>query len=77
MIKLFLGLNYYPDGGYDDFKGSFDDIESAKEWVEKEYSEAYFDGWAHLVLDDKIILRGYRDSSSWDVKPWEWWSIND
>lgn len=29
---LFIGLHYYPLGGWDDFKDSFDTVEEAKQY---------------------------------------------
>ena len=72
-ILLFLGNNYYPAGGWDDFKGYFEDIESAKKWVQENEVDA-FTKWAHLVYMDKIILYGcgkFKEYYTFD-KPSEW-----
>lgn len=37
-VKLFIGNDYYPLGGYKDFKGYFDNIDLAKKYVEEEYA---------------------------------------
>ncbi len=53
--KLFYGDNYYPLGGYDDFKGNFDSIEEAIKYLKvAEPCASYM--WAHIVLDDKIVF---------------------
>ena len=66
--KLFCGACYYAEGGYNDFRGSFDSIEDAKLHADglPDYCE-----WAQIVLDDKIIQTG----GCWDKSPWKWESL--
>lgn len=52
---LFAGNNFYPCGGWDDFKGGFSSIANAKLWLQKNQPDANF-GWAHIVYDWKIIM---------------------
>lgn len=71
-VKLFLGEDFYPMGGYDDFHSYFETVEEAKEYVEENY---HLDDckWAHMVVNDKIILEGHIDTSySIRKAEWEW-----
>jgi len=70
LIKLFYGDQYYPLGGYEDFKGNFSTIEEAKSYVEK--LEQCFLNWAHIVIDDKIVLKGVLDTDFINEDIWEW-----
>jgi hypothetical protein len=40
---LFAGDDYYPDGGWEDYRGAFGSVESAKAAVRPS------DDWAHVV----------------------------
>jgi len=42
---LFAGDFYYPNGGWDDFKGDFDSVENAKDWLEGDGGA----DWAHVI----------------------------
>lgn len=53
--KLFAGEQYYPIGGYEDFKGNFDSLEEAMQSFDNT-REAYCGQWAHIVCDDVIIM---------------------
>lgn len=56
---LFAGHNYYPEGGFDDFHGSFETIEAAKEWLglnPNKISNQYIDHWCHIV-----------DRNTWEI----------
>jgi hypothetical protein len=55
---LFAGDQYYPLGGFEDFKGCFGSIDEARKSFEDEYS-CDTDCWAHIVFDDRIICKGY------------------
>ncbi len=52
---LFSGSNFYPSGGWDDFKGYFSSIEDAKLWLQKNEPNAHY-MWAHIVYNHKIIM---------------------
>lgn len=52
---LFSGNDFYPLGGWQDFKGCFESIEKAKEWSEINEPDPMF-SWAHIVCENKIIL---------------------
>ena len=59
---LFAGHRYYPDGGFDDFRGSFNSIDEAKEWFGSNYdkiSHSYIDHWCQVVDRDtfEIVAR--------------------
>ncbi len=68
-FKLFLGEDFYPIGGHDDFAGYFDSIQEAKEFCEKEHPENEC-MWAQIVFKDIVICRG--DIDFYPKKPWEW-----
>jgi len=67
---LFAGDNYYPNGGMDDFVGSFYRIDEAKKIGSKKYAISYdckmrghslvSIDWVHILDSEKnkIILRG-------------------
>lgn len=57
---LFAGARYYPGGGWEDFKGSFDSHKEAEQYsLSLELSEEYYGYWAHWVdieTSEKRIL---------------------
>jgi hypothetical protein len=57
MIMLFAGTNYYPSGGWEDFKGYFNSIEDAMKFINDDKKFSYC-SWCHIVIDNKIILQG-------------------
>jgi hypothetical protein len=57
MIMLFAGTNYYPSGGWEDFKGYFNSIEDAMKFINDDKDLSYC-SWCHIVIDNKIILQG-------------------
>jgi len=65
---VFAGRNYYPYGGWEDFKGIFNTIEDAQKSFENE-SENYYNEWAHIVKDGKIIFEGFLN---WGKYPRKW-----
>lgn len=67
--KLFFGDNFYPNGGYEDFIGIFQTLKSAKEYSEKQ--DQYSGKWAHIVVENKILVKGTWDKFYNDNK-WEW-----
>ncbi len=52
---VFMGDDYYPSGGWDDFVCYFNTIEEAREYLESQDCDYK---WAHVVHENKIILRG-------------------
>jgi len=65
MIKrflLFAGNDYYPEGGANDFKGSYDSIEDAvKAHNPKEFE--YDGGWANIFdLENEKIVKQFHMS---------------
>jgi len=58
---LFSGDDYYPSGGWQDFRGDFETIEKAKEHflVDKDGNR----DWMHVVdsTDGRIVFRGSYD----------------
>ena len=53
---LFAGYDYYPSGGWEDFKGYFDSIEDAKNYLLR--IEMGHDSWMHIVEEGEIIMNG-------------------
>lgn len=54
---LFAGDNYYPMGGFDDFRGDFDTIELAEQHLKACFSDV---DWAHIVdRDTRVIIKKY------------------
>lgn len=55
---LFAGATYYPSGGWDDFVGSFDTTEQAKDALLAKGFD-YYD-WAHIVdaTDGAVVWAG-------------------
>lgn len=45
---VFCGNEYYPNGGWNDYKGGFDSIEEAIEFCEKIMKDEHFD-WGQVV----------------------------
>lgn len=44
----FIGAIYYPSGGMDDFKGDFDTIEEAQNFIEEKVEQQWEYTWAHI-----------------------------
>lgn len=55
---LFAGDHYYPKGGWDDFRDSFDTIEAAMNAGEALLKAAPGCDWAH-ILDTETMRRVY------------------
>jgi hypothetical protein len=60
MYLVFKGDYYYPQGGWQDFVGSFDTYDEADEAAATRSSE-----WSHIVHDGAIILQ--RDEHNREV----------
>lgn len=60
-VLLFVGSAYYPNGGWEDFVGSFDSIEAAKKRIMNHHQEESFE-WAHIVSDGKIKVYAQKDN---------------
>jgi len=70
--KVFVGNVFYPNGGYLDFCGIFPFVASAIEYVENKFisEDMHVDMWAHIVLENHILLYGYFDLHK--DKKWQW-----
>jgi len=53
---VFSGENSYPSGGWEDYQGSCDSLEEAKEKV----LHCLGADWGHVVHKEAIVLRGER-----------------
>jgi hypothetical protein len=51
---LFAGDNYYPSGGFQDFRGTFSELESATDFAKK--SEEDYDWWHVVDLTDGTVV---------------------
>jgi hypothetical protein len=56
MFLLFAGDNYYPSGGWKDYRGSYASEEDAIAWL----ADQSFDWW-HLVSGGQIVRFGHGD----------------
>lgn len=57
---VFMGFDYYPLGGWDDFKGEFESgVEALKYIAGLEYGSR--EEWAQIVYDKKIIIKMRRE----------------
>jgi len=55
MYLLFAGSNYYPSGGWDDFRGEFNTLEEAREAAESSnFSFSKYDWW-HVVYNNEVV----------------------
>ncbi len=73
-VMLFYGNEFYPYGGWDDFKGYFDSVEEAKNFTEKEEKDSSF-MWAHIVQNDRIVVYGEPKKEKFilpEPLPWIW-----
>lgn len=72
-IKLFVGEDFYPLGGYEDFRRSFSTKKEAIQWTEENINKNDgMDKWAHIVKDDMIILRGVLSGYYGKSPDWKW-----
>lgn len=53
---LFLGYAFYPDGGADEFVGSFSSVDAAKKRAEHEIDD-WYDMWAHIAVLENGKMR--------------------
>lgn len=53
---LFLIDSFYPEGGWNDFEGTFETLELAKEYLDKNH--LCHDLSCHIVYSGEIILSG-------------------
>lgn len=68
---LFSGSNFYPSGGWEDFVGFYDDLESAKNALIKLEHDSSFK-WAHFVKDEKIVLFAYPEQKDDFLSSHKW-----
>lgn len=71
---LFAGMRYYPDGGWEDFKGLFETIEDAQAFSrdslnEKDEEFLVYD-WGQIVdlLTEKVVFEALVEYKT----EWEW-----
>lgn len=69
-IMLFSGQDFYPSGGWDDFKGYFENALAAQRWLSENEPDASYK-WAHIVENNKIISIGFGTDSLNDSE-WIW-----
>lgn len=53
-FMLFIFQNYYPDGGMNDFKGSFDTLEAAR-FMETELNDAWSQSHIYDTVTGRIV----------------------
>jgi len=66
--KLFICDKYEPLGGYYDFSGSFENISLAKEYVNLNFKDLFYEK-AHIVFNDKIIEVSEKENQ---CDEWTW-----
>lgn len=74
---VFYGDDFYPSGGWSDFCGYFDSLEKAIIFIQ---SQDKFMKWAHVVYQDKIIIKAssieeYKETDDGKVFCDNRWSI--
>lgn len=69
---LFLGDNYYPSGGWDDFVNYFDTLYDAINHI-KTFDPDW--KWAHVMYEGKIILRAFGKEIDFRNHKWEFETI--
>lgn len=69
---VFYGERFYPIGGWEDFKGSFDTIEEAAAYIE---TLDCIDCWAHITFEGKIILLAEGHYASYDEYGDKYWKF--
>lgn len=62
---LFCGSRYYPSGGMEDFEGSFDSPEDAKDGF---IPELFYDSWAHVYDVEGKDFVEYYEYGKWMSK---------
>lgn len=56
-FALFAGMHYYPNGGWEDFRGSFDSIEETKEFIgNNDWFQIVDFTVGEIVCDNLVIL---------------------
>lgn len=62
----FVGSTYYPEGGWDDFAGDFDDPDEAAADVQSNDWN-----WGHVIdlTTGKCVRQGHK---RWDNDEWAW-----
>lgn len=70
---VFYGNRYYPYGGWEDYKGEFETLEDAKNFI---YTLDTCYTWAHIVFEKKIIYSVTSVEEYHDTK-WEVDEVND
>ncbi len=68
---LFIYDWFYPEGGYNDFVSTHESIEKCLEEIEK---NIYGDLYCQIVKDNKIILKGVRDTDKYPAK-WQFETV--
>lgn len=78
---LFCNEEYYPEGGMNDFAGSFGSVEEAKESAGSKLD------WAHIydIKEERLVCRAvnediWKDKSNWKASAfkksgWKWEDI--
>ena len=65
---VFLGENYYPYGGWEDFRGDFDSLEEGLNYIKSQDSSYE---WAHIVYKNKIIKKAAIKAKDFKNHVWE------
>jgi hypothetical protein len=68
--KVFIGDEYYPIGGYEDFVEAFQTFEHAKHYLNRRFPKMQdlVSEWAHIVFEDKIIYDHDKDLKKREIE---------
>jgi len=71
---VFMGDQFYPSGGWEDYECSFDTIEKCKNYIKM--NESYCK-WAHIVYMGKIVMQAYDKKIDYYNHYWEFEEVKD
>lgn len=71
LYMLFMGSDFYPNGGWEDFHGYFYYAQDAMQFVYDNKDYRSF-AWAHIVYEGKILLIGKGEHSLDKNEFWTW-----
>jgi hypothetical protein len=65
---VFSGENYYPCGGWEDFRSDFDSLEEGLNYIKSQRPQY---NWAHVVYKNKIIKVATTKTQDFKNHTWE------
>jgi hypothetical protein len=67
MYLLFMGENYYPKGGWEDYVGCYEDMNIIKMRIMADNQN----DWFNIVKNNKMIIKGFKINNEWYKNPGE------